>query len=61
MEVGWGKLGKELCLTDLDTQIPRIPRIANDAEQVNAAELDKPEPAQCNSPNQPKACCVRTT
>lgn len=43
-----------LCLTDLDTVIPSIPRIAKDAEQVNAAELDKPDPACRNSPNQCK-------
>ena len=47
-----------LCLTNLGTDLPRIPRIASDAEQVNAAELDKPDPAQCNSPNQAKACCA---
>ena len=41
-------------LTDLDTEMPRTPRIAKDAEQVNAAELDRPDPAKRRKLYKPK-------
>ena len=38
----------------MHTVVPSIPRIANDAEQVNAAELDKPDPALATALTSPK-------
>ena len=41
------KVGMGLkCLTNLLTEMPSTPRMAKEAEQVKAAELDRPDPAK---------------